>query len=134
MDALQTVLAFAAKHDLPFDEVDAALYLKNRAALANQPTDAEAKRIARHFECVFFFAKDDLQPGDFVNAPECPNDCPECTAHNDRYLARMNERFKRYLPKSNASPEEPVELEEDTSVLRDAERQRDRSRSREGAE
>jgi hypothetical protein len=90
MDAVESILNFGAKHDLLLDVEDARLYLANREALARNPDDPEAQRIARHFECVFYIVpdKDKFFEG-LLNAPQCPNDCPECEAHDARYVARV---------------------------------------------
>jgi hypothetical protein len=93
IDPIQSVLEFAARYDLIFDETDARLFLENRAALAKDPQNPEAQRIAAHFACVLHRAKDNVTFADFIDEPDCPNDCPECAARNDRYRDRTLQHF-----------------------------------------
>jgi len=97
MDVLQTLLDFAEEHNLCLDAEAARRYLENRVALEKNPNDPEARRIARHFEGVFFIPK---SFGDFGDAPRCPNDCPECAAFN----ARANARSRAYFRQRGLTP------------------------------
>jgi hypothetical protein len=93
IDPIEGVMDFAAKYDILIDKEDARLFLENRATLAINPSDPEAQRIAQHFRCMLYFAKDSVSFSDFVRMPECPPECPECGAHNDRYRDHVLNRL-----------------------------------------
>jgi hypothetical protein len=97
LDPVQAILEFARKYaeGVAFDETDAEQYVANRLALAKDPNDPEAKRIAGHFRCALYLANDDRSFAYFLKAPECPLDCPECRAHDERYRDSVLARFEK---------------------------------------
>jgi hypothetical protein len=97
-DPIADVMRTAEEWDISFDVEAASLYIQNCAASKLNPTDPEVQRIARHFECIFYFARPDFDLFDFLGAPECPENCPECRALEERQDARMAARLAKCPP------------------------------------
>jgi hypothetical protein len=79
---VETIIAFALEYRINLDAIDACLYIKNRAALAKNPTDPELQRVSRHFESLLWLAVPEEQFFDRIaqEEPECRPNCPECAA------------------------------------------------------
>lgn len=90
MDKVAEVIRFADQYGVHLDPNEAHAYIAAQRALARNPDDPEAQRVAHHFAALLALCKPDseLRFEDFTEGPECPPRCPECAERSRRYLER----------------------------------------------